>query len=180
MSPLAMAACVDGVAIVLVHIPAVFAPGLFRRALLAFPRSRWPGWALTLFDLAWVSWVIYHASLGRFEFMKPWLYVAAPVSFLLIVFFMDELLSPRAFGGFLLLVANPVLNAARWHESNWRWVMAIIAYVWVIGGIMLVLSPYRFRQIAEIASKTELRCRVGGAVRLAVGTCLVILGLTVY
>mgnify|MGYP003608693188 CR=1 FL=1 len=175
-----MAACIVGIVIVIVHIPAVFAPNHFRRALLAVPRSRWPGWALTLVDLAWVSWVIYHASLGRFEFMKPWLYVAAPVSFLLIVFFMDELLAPRAFGGLLLLVANPVLNAARWHDSNWRWVMAFIAYVWVIGGIMLVLSPYRFRQIAEVASKTELRCRLGGALRMAVGTLLVILGLTVY
>ena len=180
MSSLAITACVVGAIIILAHIPAVLAPDHFRRALLAFPRSRWPGWALTLFDLAWVSWVIYHASLGRFEFLKPWLYLAAPLSFFLIVFFMDELLAPRAFGGFLLLVANPVLIAARWHESNWRWVMAVIAYVWVIGGIMLVLSPYRFRQIAETASKTPLRCRVGGAVRLAVGVGLVILALTVY
>lgn len=169
-----------GTFIAVVNLPAVLAPAAFRRAALSFPRSRVPGWVLIAFDLTWVSWVILHASLGRFEPLKPLVWVAAPLSFILIVVFMDELLAPRALGGLLLLVANPVLNVTRWHPSNWRLVVTTMAYLWVIAGIVLVLSPYRLRQMAEFMTKTDPRCRALGLVRLCVGLGVLFLGWKVY
>ncbi|MFH0954105.1 MAG: hypothetical protein V1873_07230 [Verrucomicrobiota bacterium] len=177
---LSQIACALGTFIVIVNVPAVVAPAVFRRVAQAFPRNRPAAWLLTAFDLGWVSWVILHAALGRFEFLKPAVYAAAPLSLLAIVFYMDELLAPRALGGLLLLIANPVLNAARWHPSEWRLVMTVVAYAWVVAGIVLILSPYRFRQVAAFMTKTDARCRALGLVRLCVGACFLFLGLKVY
>jgi uncharacterized protein YjeT (DUF2065 family) len=80
----------------------------------------------------------------------------------------------------LLLLANPVINTARWHESAWRLVMIGLAYLWAIAGILLVLSPYYFRRVAEWANRSEGRCRMLGLARLVFGLALIGLGLTVY
>ncbi len=177
---LANLACAIGTVVAVLNISAFLAPGLFRKMVLSFPRNKAAAWVLTAVDLYWVAWIVLHAALGRFEFLKPYIYFAAPVSFLLIIFFMDELLAPRALGGFILLLADPILTAARWHPSNWRYVMTVLAYVWVIAGIIFVLSPYRLRQLLEFGTKTDWRCRVGGAIRFLAGVALVYLGLRVY
>lgn len=180
MSSLAIAAYAVGGALVLSGVFGLLAPDTLRRAARAFPRSRLPGWLLITLDLAWVSWIIHHAALGRFEPLKPALYVVAPLSLVAIVFLMDELLAPRALGGLLLLLANPVLNAARWHPSDWRLVMTVIAYVWAVAGMVFVLSPFRFRHLAEWATKTNARVRLLALVRLVVGAGLGFLGWGVY
>ena len=180
MSQLALWACAVGAVLMAVNLAMVLAPDPLRRLLLAFPRSRWPGWLLTTIDLGWVSWVVYHASLGSFDGLKPSLFLLTPLAFVLLVFFMDELLAPRALGGLLLLLANPILNAARWHPSPWHFVMTVLAYVWVVAGIVLVLSPFRFRQVAGFATRTDARCRIGGLIRMALGLLLLALGLTVF
>ncbi len=180
MSDLSMMARIAGGVIVAVNLVCVVAPAQMREALRQFPRSRLPAWVLLAFDVTWVTWVMLHAPLGRFEPVKPWLYAAAPAAFLLMAVFMDELLAPRALGGLLLLVANPVLAAARWHESNWRLVMTVVAYIWVVAGISLVLSPFRFRQLVEFGAKTNERCRMGGLVRLAFGIFVLVLAFKVY
>jgi len=180
MSPLAIIACSIGGLFVIGNLPAIFVPTVFRRAGEAFPRSRVPAWILTAVDLAWVSWVILHASLGRFEFLKPYVYAAAPISFLLIVFFMDELLAPRVLAGLVLLVVNPILNITRWNPSPWRLVITVIVYVWIVVSIVVILSPYRFRQLFAFITRTDLRTRVGGVGRLLFGIFLIFLGLKVY
>lgn len=179
-TPLALMAAALGGFLVLSSVPGIAAPAWARRMITAFPRSGWPGWLLAAFDLTWVSWVILHAALGRFEWMKPGVYAAGPLAFVLIVFFMDELLSPRALGGLLLLIANPVLRAARWHPSDAHYVMTVIAYAWVFFGMLFVLSPYRFRQLAAPLIRTDARVRALSAVRLLAGAAILYLGLRVY
>ena len=169
-----------GVAIVAVNGVSLAAPALMQRWARAFPRSRSWGWALTALDLSWVAWIILHAPLGRFEGLKPAIYVAAPVVFILIVVFMDELLAPRAMGGLLLLLANPILNAARWHPSNWRLVVTVLVYLWVVAGILFVLSPYRLRDMIAWATASTTRFRTLSALRLVIGVALLALGLWVY
>ncbi|MDD5348488.1 MAG: hypothetical protein PHT59_07735 [Candidatus Omnitrophica bacterium] len=162
--------------LVAISLPGVVAPASTRKAVAAFPRHRIAAWVLTAVDLAWVTWIIANASLGRFEFLKPALYLAAPLSYALIVVFMDELLAPRALGGLFLLAANPMLQAARWHASGWRFVIVVLAYAWVVIGVTLVLSPYRFRQVAHWPYATDGLCRLVSAGRAAFGAFLLFLG----
>lgn len=179
-SSLSLIACAVGLVIALLNVPCLVWPQAVRAGMQAFPRSRIPAWLLTALDLSWVAWIILHAQLGRFDWVKPYIYVAAPAAFFLIVIFMDELLAPRALGGLLLLMANPVLNAARWHESEWRLVLVVLAYLWAVAGIALVLSPYYFRRVAEWMNRSDGRCRTFGLVRMGLGLLLIGLGLAVY
>ena len=180
MSDLTIAAYAMGAVLAVIHLPAIGWPAAFRRALEAFPRNVGAARALTAVDLFWVSWVIYHANLGRFDSLRPGLFLAAPAAYLLLVFYLDELLAPRALGGLLLLVANPVLEAARWNESPWRLLLTVLCYVWVVFGMMFVLSPYRFRQVAAVWIASENRCRLMGAIGLAFGALLIVLGRIAY
>jgi uncharacterized protein YjeT (DUF2065 family) len=173
-------ALILGGLIVAVNAAFLAAPERFKRWALAFPRSQTWAWVLTALDLLWAAWIVLRAPLGRFEHLKPAIYVAMPVAFFLVVFFMDELLAPRAAGGLLLLLANPILNAARWHPSPWRLVVTVLCYVWVIAGMVFVLSPYRFRYMVEWATKTPERMRLLGVARLLFGLALLLLGWRVY
>jgi uncharacterized protein YjeT (DUF2065 family) len=180
MSQLALTAVVAGILILVLHAPCVVAPGLVRSAVRAFPRSKWAGWILTACALAWAAWILATSPLGRIERYKPLLYVLTPGSFIMMVFFMDELLAARALGGLLLLAPLSMLNAARWHESNLRLVMVVLAYVLVVEGMALVLSPYLFRKAGSFLTENEDRCQGLGVVGVGFGILVVILGLMVY
>ncbi len=114
---------------------------------------------------------------GRFEALKPLIPVLAVLVFAAIVWFLDELLSPRALGGLLLLVANPVLNGVRWSDSAWRFVPALMAYAWVIAGCALMLHPWLFRQMTERFLKSDGTVRWAGWGKLVAGAVLLAAGL---
>jgi len=179
MSLAELARIIGGV-ILVINLIGVFAPDMMIRGAKALPRNQLSGWLLAALNLFWVAWIVHHAFLGRFEFLKPFIYIAAPAGFLLIVFFMDELLTARMLGGLLLLIANPVLIAARWNPTPWRLVMTVLAYIWVIAGITFVLSPFRFRQFIEFVTKREKWNRGIFAVRAVIGAAIIYLGLFVY
>jgi uncharacterized protein YjeT (DUF2065 family) len=130
--------------------------------------------------MVWVAWIVLNASLGQFEYLKPAIYVIAPICFLMLVNYLDEMLASRSLGGLLLLVANPILYSARWHDSAWRLVMPALAYVLIVAGMTLVLSPYRFRDAVSVLASTPARCRVLGLSGLAVGGVVLALGAFVY
>jgi uncharacterized protein YjeT (DUF2065 family) len=180
MMPLSTAAYLLGGVIMALHLPALLAPGWLRVQLRALPRGRIPARLFTGAALFWVAWIVFHAPLGRFDAYKPALFVLTPLAFFLITHFLDELLAPRALGGLLLLAANPLLNLARWHDSPLRLVVTVICYLAVVAGIILVLSPYRFRHAAEFGLRTDARGRWGGAAGVAIGLVLLWLGLNVY
>ena len=152
-------------------------PAALRAGLAAFPRSKWPGWILTAFCVFWVSWVIRHAALGRFEVVKPLIPVLAVVGFGAIVWFLDELLAPRALGGLLLLLANPMLNGVRWSDSAWRFAVVLIAYAWVVAGCILMLHPWWFRRMAGKFMASAGWLRAAGWGKLLAGAILIAAGL---
>ena len=152
-------------------------PAALRAGLAAFPRSKWPGWILTAACVFWVSWVIRHAALGRFEAVKPLIPVLAVVGFGAIVWFLDELLAPRALGGLLLLLANPMLNGVRWSDSAWRFAVVLIAYAWVVAGCILMLHPWSFRRMAGKFAGSAGGLRAAGWGKVLAGAILVAAGL---
>jgi uncharacterized protein YjeT (DUF2065 family) len=106
-------------------------------------------------------------------------YLVAPLAFVLIVLFMDELLAARAFGGVLLLLGDPILDAIRWHDSPLRLVITSLTYVMVVAGMALVLSPYYFRTWAHAFAGSDGRCRLTGLASCLLGAGLVALGFAV-
>jgi len=181
MSELAMLTCALGGIKIAGCLGSLCAPDQARRALTGFSRHEASGWFLTAVDLFWAGWLVLHTPpFSAMTKIQPLVYLGAPLAFFLLVIFMDEMLAPRALGGLLLLIAAPVLESARCHESEWSLVMKLIAYAWVIAGMFLVVSPYRYRQYVSLVTGDRSRFRGSSVVGLIVGVLLVTLGLTVY
>lgn len=147
-------------------------PAALRPVLEAFPRSKWPGWILAAICVFWIAWVANHAALGRFGELKPLIPYLAVALFAGMVWLLDELLAPRALGGLLLLVANPVLNGVRWADSAWRLVPVLLAYAWVVAGCVFLLHPWMFRKLARFFAASDGRLRMVGGVKLLAGAVL--------
>jgi len=155
-------------------------PGRVRAGLYAFPRSVWPGRILAAIDLVWAAYALSRMHLGMFDAWKVHLFWLTPVAIVLSILYLDELLSPRALGGLLLLAAGPVLNSARWHPSDWRLVMTTLAYLWIGFGLLFLLSPWWFRRITVRIAQRDSFVRFCGAVKAAAGLGLILLALRVY
>lgn len=158
----------------------LFAPDLALRYMKKFPRSRVAGAVLACIALSWAAILLMNMNMGFLEKYKPLLMILAPLALVLIVFFVDDLLAPRALGGLLLLVPAPLLDSARWLDSAWRYFAIVSAYLMVIKGITLVLNPYLFRKWSSVFIKTGISARIYGGVGMIYSAIWIILAFTVY
>ncbi len=143
-------------------------------------RNKWVGIVLTAAGLIWSCWLLMQMPLGKFENLKPWLYLITPVLFFMIINFMDAMLSVRAGGGILILAGSPMLDAARWHDSGFRYVIIVSAYLMVIKGMVLVLNPHIYRKWAGFILRSKSSCKAWGVAGLIVSMLLIGLGLFVF
>lgn len=180
MMSLSQLSILVGTVYVVLHLPMVVMPAPVRRGLAAFPRNPWAGGILSGVALVWSAVAVNDMPLGMIDAYKSWLWVIGPVLFVLVVMFMNELLAVRALGGLLMLAACPVLETQRLHDSPWTVVLAVLAYLWVVAGMVLVLSPYRFRHVVERSCATDTLTRVMGLGGVVLGALLVVLGLMVF
>jgi len=181
MSELSIVALLIGLLALTVGGLSLLLPARIRAGLAAFPRSIWPGRILAAIDLVWAAYNLTLMHLGMFDAWKVHLYWMTPVAIFLCVKYLDELLSPRALGGFLLLAAGLVLNIARWHPSEWRLVVTVIAYVWIFLGLTFLLSPWWFRRLTSwIAGSNDRAVRITGLIKALAGLGLIVLALLVY
>ena len=158
----------------------IFRPGYVKRVAELFPRSVIPAWMLTALCCWLGAREALAMNMGFLDAYKKYIYFLAPGVFVASVIYMKELLAPRALGGFLLLIAVPILQEARWHESAWRLVVVIMVYLWIIYGILLLLSPWWFRKTYEplLGNATLFRSAAYG--KAVFGLVLLLLGIFVY
>jgi hypothetical protein len=185
MSELSITAAIFGGVMILLYLPLVLFPEKAQEGIRRFPRSKWSGRVITAIVLIWCAWLLHNSNFfktitERFGDPDIILCIFIPVSYFLIVNYMDELLAVRALGALMLLVPTPLLNAARWHESSLRLVITVMAYILVIKGIILVLSPFKFRKWAGIMIKNAETCRLCGVCGLLVSGFILYLACLVY
>ena len=82
-------ALILGGALIVLYAPLVAAPDKARTLLLAFPRHKLTGYALTALGLFWLATLILPMDLGYFSFLKPYVYVVGPVLFIVICVFLQ-------------------------------------------------------------------------------------------
>lgn len=181
MSHLSAVSLAVGITMAVLSVPALFFPDLTRRLCGSFPRSAIAAWVLTAADLAWAAALLYGSPmLSGIQWAQRLSVILAPVAFFVVVFMLDELLAARALGGLLVLIPRPILDAAFINDSEWKLVMTIFSYVLVVAGIVLLLSPFRFRQVTGFVMGTNARSRLAGAVGVLGGVFITALALTVY
>lgn len=153
---------VTGVLFAVYAFLALVCPTLLANGLKAFPRHRAAGLLLTAIALVWSAMFVEQMSLGNLSKYKWLLYVITPVSFYLIIQYLDDLLASRALGGLLMLFPTMMVDSAKWIPSLSRYVLIITGYVMVILGIWLVLSPFKFRIWSEaLTAKPAVRIVTG-------------------
>lgn len=161
-------------------LTALFRPERVHRFAELFPRSTVPAWILTALCCVLGAKEALDMNMGFLDAYKKYIYIISPAVFVASLVYMKELLAPRALGGFLLLIAVPILEAARWHASPWRLVVVIIVYGWIICGIVLLLSPWYFRKGYKPFLENEALFRAGAMLKTAVSALLLVLGILVY
>ena len=158
----------------------ILRPQVASRTMELFPRSVIPGWVFAALCCWLGAKEALQMNMGFLDAYKAYIYLLAPAVFVASVVYLKELLAPRALGGFLLLVAVPILQIARWHESPLRLVVVVLVYLWIIYGLVLLLSPWWFRKTCAPLLGNESRIRMVSYVKAAVGIALLLLGILVY
>ena len=158
----------------------VLRPELVKRFAELFPRSVAPAWIFT----ALCCWLGAKEALGMnmgfLDAYKKYIYVISPAVFIASVVYMKELLAPRALGGFLLLIAVPILHIARWHESPLRLVVVVLVYLWIVYGLVLLMSPWYFRKMSAPFMDNDSRFKAIAYAKTALGVAFLLLGIFVY
>jgi hypothetical protein len=155
-------------------------PAAFREKLRAFPRHTGIGYVLMTIATTWFLLHVREENIADFSAFKPVMYVGFAALGLGTCIFLKDFLAVRGLALVLMLLAKLVLDAQRWHESNWRWVLGVWAYAWIIAGIWFTVSPWRCRDLIEWKTATDARVRIGCIARLALGLLVAALGATVF
>jgi hypothetical protein len=179
-NPLPLVAVILGTFLMATRLPGVVAPGKFRAAALQFPRSVWVGRIVMLVVAVWAGYRMYGAATDEWAWARTPVVLGVPTAYVLIIFCAEQFLAVRATAALMLLVANVAVRAADLHESPWRLVVTVLAYVWVVAAIWMAAAPNHCRDALQWLMASDGRCRTVCGVGLGLGAVLVVLGTFVY
>lgn len=147
-----------------------------------FPRHIPLGVVLMLGGTAWFLYNVKLEPIADFAPYKPFMMVAFGLIGLLTCVFVHDFLAVRGLAVVLLCLAKLMVDTGRPHlaDTNWVWVIQGWAYLFVIAGIWLTISPWRLRDFIAWANATEARTRNLCLLRLAFCLLVVGLGMTVF
>lgn len=171
-----------GLAMALPQIYGLAKPKEFAESVRKFPRNVPIGIALMLLGTAWFLWILSHEAVSDFATYKNVLFLLFAAVGVGTCIFVQDFIAVRGLAVVFLLVAKLMVDTGRPMLSKTHWTLVIqsLAYVLVIAGIWLTLSPWRLRDFLNWATTDEKRVRVGSAIRLAFGLFVAILGLTKF
>jgi hypothetical protein len=138
-----------GVALLASHLVALFLETTVRRYLLAFPRSAAAGNLLFCAAAVYFGGLVAWTDLGEFTSMRPKFMIATGLASVLTLRFVQEFLSVRALGMLLLLVAEPLLEAAWMRPESGRLFLVGLVYLWIVSGLFCIGMPYLLRDAIQ-------------------------------
>ncbi len=171
-----------GLGLGLPQIYGIVKPAAFASAVRKFPRSLPWGIALMTLGTLWFLWNLGQESIADFAQYKNLLFAGFAGVGLGACIFVQDFLAVRGLAIVLLLLAKLMVDSGRPALPVTHWVLVIQtwAYLLVVAGIWLTISPWRLRDLLAWATATEARIKIGCGLRLAFGLFIAILGLTVF
>ena len=167
----------------LIAIPQLFGllkPSEFAAGARKFPRSVLAGYFLMGIGTVWFLRNLNAESISDFASYKKLMLLAFGSIGVLTCVYVKDFLAVRGLAVVLLLVGKLMLDTARWNESEWRLLIAVWAYVWILAGMWFTVSPWRLRDIIHWSTASERRIKIGSGLRLAFGIFVIVLGLSVF
>ncbi len=162
------------------HVFAMARPAEVQRFLTGLPRSRRIGEVLLLIDLLWAFGLAWKMDWGEFYYLQNYILILLPVFAYLTWQFVDEFLAVRALGILLLLAAAPLLDAAFLQPQMSRLLVVVLAYVWVVFGMLWVGQPYLLRDQIGWVSRSASRWKLAVGSGLVYGALLLLCALVLY
>jgi hypothetical protein len=171
-----------GLLYALPNIYGVISPAGFAAAARKFPRYTPIGYLLTLLATGWFLYYLSMESVSDFTSFKPALYALFGGVGVGTCLFVRDFLPVRGLAALLLLAGKLMVDTGRPHlsETPWALVIQAWAYVWVVAGMWLTISPWRLRDCINWVTVNERRTRLVSGIRLAFGVFVVVLGLTAF
>lgn len=163
-------------------VPQIFGilnPRAFAAAARKFPRHLPTGVALMLLGTAWFLWNLSQESIADFNALKPYMMAGFAAIGVGACFFVQDFLAVRGLAVVFLLLGKLMVDTGRPWLSHTHWVLVIQvwAYVLVVAGIWLTISPWRLRDLLNWGTANEQRIRIGSAIRMMFGLFVAGLGL---
>jgi predicted DNA-binding transcriptional regulator AlpA len=171
-----------GLGMGLPQIYGVVKPKEFGESVRKFPRNVPIGIALVLIATAWFLWILTQESISDFAPYKNLLFLLFAAVGVGTCIFVQDFIAVRGLAVVFLLLARLMVDTGRpmLAKTHWTLVIQTWAYVLVIAGIWLTLSPWRLRDLLNWATANEQRVRIGSIIRLAFGLFVAVLGLTKF
>jgi hypothetical protein len=95
-------------------------------------------------------------------------------------FFLRDFLAVRASGVILLLLAKVLLDAAFLRDESSRYLITVLAYIFVFKGMALVAWPYLMRDGIDWLYQNHRRPPICFSIGTGLGILLILAGLFVY
>lgn len=171
-------AIVLGLGIGLPQIYGFLNPTAFAASVRKFPRSLPWGYALMLLGTAWFVYNLSQESISDFAAYKNVLFAGFAAVGIGSCIYVQDFLAVRGLAVVFLLLAKLMVDTGRPHLSDSSLVLIIQswAYLLVVLGIWLTISPWRLRDFLNWATANEKRVKIGCGIRLAFGLLVAVLG----
>jgi len=177
---LKITAIIVGLLALLGHLPFALAPERWTPTLRSLPRNYPLGVVLMLAATLWFTVLTGVMDLGEISSIRTQLMIVWALSGIAVVIFVPGFLAARGLGCLLLLAAALILDACFLVATPWRYVLTVLAYWWVIGGMVLVYSPHTWRDAIQYVTQTPQRLRLFSWPGVGLGVLIVVLGIFVY
>jgi len=177
---LKITALVVGLLVALTHLPLALAPERWTPMLRRLPRYYPLGVVLMVAATAWFTILTGLMDLGEISNMRGQLMAVWAISGVLLTIFVPGFLAARGLGCLLLLGAAVVLDACFLVATPWRYVLTVLAYGWVIAGVILVYSPHYGRDLILYVTQSPQRVRAFAWPGVVYGALVIVLAIVVY
>jgi hypothetical protein len=169
-----------GLFMALVNLAGLLAPDKFATVARKFSRNTAIGYLLMLIGTIWFLYNVSIESLADFESMKKFLFGLFIAIAIGTCIFVKDFLAVRGLAIVLLLLGKLVVDSARWVDTDWRLVMVVWAYLMIVAGMWLTISPWRLRDFIDYNTANPGRIRMFNGLRFAFGLFVAILGFVVF
>jgi hypothetical protein len=166
-------------------VPQIFGlvnPAQFIVLARKFPRSQAAGWVLMLLGTAWFLYIVNYEPIADFSAYKNYMMAGFGAVGVLACVFVSDFLAVRGLAIVLMLLGKLMVDTGRPHlgESPFVLVNQALAYVFVILGMWLTVTPWRLRDWLDWFTASEQRVRLSCAARLLFYGFVTALGLTAF
>ncbi len=179
--PLAATGIALGLALILLHLPALLRTDATIALLKSLHKATGAGQALLAFNFIWFALLLLNAEwnplrmeLFEFEPIRGIILLLCPVAWFVMATMVKENLFARALGMFLLMLAAPLLSAAFLEAPLSRLLIPIWCYPALTLAMFWVAKPYLFRDQVERFAAHRRLFRAAAACGLLYGVALLI------